>query len=73
MFVASVTHQFPDPDLHTKELWKMVAYAARYGHQQMSEIMSTSSAKLTEFNEGIIFWIEKENSSGAFTRADGGG
>lgn len=42
----------------------MVAIAARYGHQQRSEIYAMSSNELESFNEALFYWIEKENKSG---------
>jgi len=73
-FLRVVTYHFPDPDEHLKELWKMIAFAARYGHQPLGELLLASSVKLSEFNTGVSYWIEKENQSGGgFNRADGGG
>lgn len=49
----------------------MIAYAARYGHQQEEQLSSWPVRKIVAFNEGLTFWIEKENQSGT-RRADGG-
>lgn len=41
----------------------MIAYAARYGNQQRSEIFEMTSSELKDMNEALYFWIEKENAS----------
>lgn len=59
-----LTQQYQDTDAHLQELWTMITYAARYGSQPVDKILSMTASRLIEFNNGISFWVEKENQSG---------
>ena len=46
-------------------LWKMIAYASRYGHADMLAIMGDVSAyRLARFNEAVHELVSSENKSG---------
>ncbi len=50
-------------DGYIGRIYKMVGHAARYGHQQHSEIMNLTFDELILFNDAVTGWIIKENSS----------
>jgi hypothetical protein len=54
---------YPDVDEHVVDLWRMIGYAAKYGNQPLPALMSSSSSDLVAFNNGVMYWIEKENES----------
>jgi len=62
---------YPDIDEHIMDLWKLISYAARYGHQPMEHLMCSTSALITSFNNGLMFWLEKE-AAGTKTGVDHG-
>lgn len=53
-----------DVEKHLDNLWTLIATAARYGHQPISEIMSLTLDQLTRFNDQLANMIERENKSG---------
>jgi hypothetical protein len=43
----------------------MVGYAARYGHQPLLLMLGPlTTQQLSDFNDGLAFWMSKENESG---------
>jgi hypothetical protein len=56
-------YRYPDINEHTIDLWRMIGYAAKYGNQPLPALLSSSSADVTSFNNGVMYWIEKENES----------
>lgn len=63
------------PDRYEELLRDTIGYAARYGHQQFSEIMNMTQDELTDFNEGIQGWIhiEQKSGRGVLSALGGGG
>lgn len=59
------------------ELWKMIAYASRYGHQPILIVLGEiTSMRLERFNTAVHFWINAESKKGGGgfgNLADGGG
>jgi len=45
-------------------MFKTIACAARYGHQQLSEIGELTWDQLVRFNDGLGYLIESENKTG---------
>lgn len=62
-YVQQLLFLFPDVDRHTDNLYDIVAVAARYGHQQMSEIVDQLPEDLRRFNDAIIRLVKQENES----------
>lgn len=49
-----------------RENWRAIAFASRYGHQEMlSRLGVLTSEKLRKFNDAIGYWIEKEAENGS--------
>jgi len=46
-------------------LYHLIGYAARYGHQQMSEIGHMTQEELSHFNDGVEHWIKIEKKTGS--------
>lgn len=57
--------------------WKAIAFAARYGHQEMLARFGLLTAEqLKKFNDALQYWIGKENENGSrmhHSIAEGGG
>lgn len=67
---------FDDPEEHARKMWKAVAVAARYGHQQLDQVMSLELDHLAAFNDAVTDLIRDENEKGGgYTNkiAEGGG
>jgi hypothetical protein len=46
------------------KFWQAMGYAARYGHQPVLTMLGPLTLeRLSSFNDGIGFWIDKENAS----------
>ena len=64
MTIWQVSGHFRDLDEYISDIYKMVAVAARYGHQQRSEIGDMTFDQLQRLNDGLYYLIEKENETG---------
>lgn len=62
--MASIAKAYDDTEAGLEDLYKMMAMAARYGNQPMSEIGDMTSDQLSRLNDGLLFWIKKENEQG---------
>ena len=43
------------------KIYRMVSHAARYGHQQQSEMMALTFEQAARFNDSLSYWLEIEN------------
>lgn len=59
-----ITKSIESIEEYTKDIFKQVAIAARYGHQQVESINEMTWDELERFNDGLTFLIELENKSG---------
>lgn len=70
---------FANADELEEEVWKSIAFAGRYGHQPiLTEMGPMTLDRLNAFNDGLGFWLKKENEKGPEYRtqeylATGGG
>lgn len=53
---------YPEISEHSADLWRMIGYAAKYGNQPLPVLLASTAGDLTSFNNGIMYWIEKENA-----------
>lgn len=47
-----------------RENMKKIAYACRYGHQDITEIVALDGYALRDFNDALTSIVEEENKSG---------
>jgi hypothetical protein len=55
----------PDPRQHRRDLWKVIAYAARYGSSPPTTMVgrTLSVMELMEFNQAISDILTEENTA----------
>lgn len=56
-----------------EDIWKMIAFASRYGHQQL--LGDPTKADMNAFCDALRYWIEAEHKNGrtaSMNMAEGG-
>ena len=77
--MAGLALALGQPDELLTNLWKMIAYACRYGHQPiLAQLGALTMERLCAFNDGVQHWLDAERKTGSTAQsvgylAEGGG
>ena len=58
-----MTHSGPsDPADHVRRLWRRLAFATRYGHTPLSEVLDLDERYLGEYCDALAQIVKEENA-----------